>query len=108
MALLQEKQVFLCGPGGPVETPDRLTFRSYREVGEHAFVEAIRRVTEGTRDREIQALGGPQAAAVLLEIMHVIYFFNLTALGLFVMISREKLSNHIIDPKNHQNQEANG
>jgi len=45
---------------------DRLTFRTLEKVGEEAFVDAIRRVSEGTLDREIREESeklGPQAAA---------------------------------------------
>lgn len=38
----------------PPAVPDRLQFRTLEEVGEAAFVEAMRRVSEGTLDREIR------------------------------------------------------
>jgi RimJ/RimL family protein N-acetyltransferase len=49
----------------PAET-GRLTFRTLEEVGEDAFVEAMRRASEGTLDREIRKerqRRGPQGAA---------------------------------------------
>jgi RimJ/RimL family protein N-acetyltransferase len=50
----------------PPAEPGRLSFRTLAEVGEDAFVEAMRRVSEGTLDREIREEGerlGPQQAA---------------------------------------------
>jgi len=38
----------------PVRVPERLEFRPMSETGEHTFIDAIRRVTEGTLDREDQ------------------------------------------------------
>jgi ribosomal protein S18 acetylase RimI-like enzyme len=69
MTLLQEKQSYLWSPRGPVEVPERLNFRSVAQAGEPAFVEAIRRVTIGVMDREIQAMGGEEAAQQLFEIL---------------------------------------
>lgn len=46
--------------------PGRLSFRTLEEVGEDAFVDAMRRVSEGTLDREIREERerlGPQGAA---------------------------------------------
>ena len=40
--------------GEPPFAPGRLSFRTLEEVGEDAFVEAMREVSEGTLDREIQ------------------------------------------------------
>jgi GNAT superfamily N-acetyltransferase len=40
--------------GEPSTAPGRLSFRTLEEVGEDAFVEAMREVSEGTLDREIQ------------------------------------------------------
>jgi DNA-binding transcriptional ArsR family regulator/RimJ/RimL family protein N-acetyltransferase len=50
----------------PLAMPDRLVFRTLEEVGEEEFVDAIRRVSEGTLDREIRDERerlGPQGAA---------------------------------------------
>lgn len=52
----------------PVQVPDRLTFRNLEEVGEGAFVDAIWRVSEGTRDSWIQSMiAESEAAAAALE-----------------------------------------
>ena len=52
--------------GEPPAVPGRLSFRTLDEVGEDAFVEAMRMVSEGTLDREIQGererLGEQKAA----------------------------------------------
>ncbi len=53
------------GAETPAE-PGRLSFRTLEEVGEDAFVDAMRRVSEGTLDREIREERerlGPQRAA---------------------------------------------
>ena len=54
-------------PGGePPAVPGRLSFRTLEEVGEEAFVDAMRRASEGTLDREIREEReslGPQGAA---------------------------------------------
>ena len=53
------------GEETPAE-PGRLTLRTLEEVGEEAFVDAMRRVSEGTLDREIREERerlGPQEAA---------------------------------------------
>jgi predicted N-acetyltransferase YhbS len=54
-----------CG-GEPPAIPGRLLFRTLEEMGEDAFVEAMRMVSEGTLDREIQGererLGAERAA----------------------------------------------
>jgi GNAT superfamily N-acetyltransferase len=54
---------------GPPAVPSRLSFCTLEEVGEDAFVEAMRIVSEGTLDREIQGererLGAERAARVL-------------------------------------------
>jgi predicted N-acetyltransferase YhbS/ribosomal protein S18 acetylase RimI-like enzyme len=50
----------------PPAVPDRLSFRAFGEVGEEAFVHAMRRVSEGTLDREIREERerlGPRGAA---------------------------------------------
>src|SRR5215217_5558937 len=50
----------------PPAVPDRLSFRTLEEVGEETFVDAMRRVSEGTLDREIREERerlGPQGAA---------------------------------------------
>jgi RimJ/RimL family protein N-acetyltransferase len=52
--------------GEPSAEPGRLTFRTLEEVGEDKFVDAMRRVSEGTLDREIREERerlGPQRAA---------------------------------------------
>jgi GNAT superfamily N-acetyltransferase len=52
--------------GAPVAVPGRLSFRTLEEVGEEAFVDAMRKVSEGTLDREIREERerlGPQGAA---------------------------------------------
>jgi ribosomal protein S18 acetylase RimI-like enzyme len=52
--------------GEPPAVPERLTFRTLREVGADAFVAAMRRVSERTLDREIreeiERLGAERAA----------------------------------------------
>jgi RimJ/RimL family protein N-acetyltransferase len=58
--------------GGVISAvPDRLVFRDLEEVGEDAFVDAMRRVSEGTLDREIreqrERLGPQQAAREFFE-----------------------------------------
>ncbi len=50
----------------PVHVPERLSYRTLDDVGEAAFIEAIRRVSIGTRDSWIQSMiaeSGPEAAA---------------------------------------------
>lgn len=52
--------------GELLAVPGRLSFRTLEEVGEDAFVDAMRRVSEGTLDREIREERerlGPQEAA---------------------------------------------
>ena len=50
----------------PPTEPGRLTFRTLKEVGKEAFIDAMERVSEGTLDREIRAerekLGTKRAA----------------------------------------------
>jgi GNAT superfamily N-acetyltransferase len=57
--------------GEPLTVPGRLSFRTMEEVGEDAFVEAMRMVSEGTLDREIQGererLGEQKAAREFFE-----------------------------------------
>jgi len=57
--------------GEPPEVPQRLSFRKLEEVGEDTFVEAMRIVSEGTLDREIQGererLGAKRAAREFFE-----------------------------------------
>jgi hypothetical protein len=57
--------------GEPPVVPRRLSFRTLEEVGEEAYVEAMRMVSEGTLDREIQGeremLGAKQAAREFFE-----------------------------------------
>ena len=50
----------------PPSVPGKLSFRTLEEVGEDAFVDAMRRISEGTLDREIRRERerlGPKAAA---------------------------------------------
>lgn len=67
--LLQEKRRYVRDSRTVRPRPHlapRLTFRSLTEVGEEAFVEAIRRVTEDTLDRDDRATieaQGPESAA---------------------------------------------
>ena len=55
----------------PSAVPTRLTFRALEEVGEDAFVDAMREVSEGTLDREIRGererLGERRAAREFFE-----------------------------------------
>ena len=57
--------------GEPPSVTKRLSFRTLEEVGEDAFVEAMREVSEGTLDREIQGererLGAKRAAREFFE-----------------------------------------
>jgi RimJ/RimL family protein N-acetyltransferase/predicted N-acetyltransferase YhbS len=57
--------------GEPPAVTGRLSFRTLGEVGEDAFVEAMRMVSEGTLDREIQGeregLGAQKAAREFFE-----------------------------------------
>src|ERR687890_2892740 len=57
--------------GEPPAIPGRLRFRTLEEVGEDAFVGAMRMVSEGTLDREIQGererLGAQKAAREFFE-----------------------------------------
>jgi predicted N-acetyltransferase YhbS/RimJ/RimL family protein N-acetyltransferase len=57
--------------GEPPAVPWRLSFRTLEEIGEDAFVEAMRIVSEGTLDREIQGererLGAERAAREFFE-----------------------------------------
>jgi RimJ/RimL family protein N-acetyltransferase len=57
--------------GEPNTEPERLSFRTLEEVGEDAFVDAMRRVSEGTLDREIreerERLGPKEAARDFFE-----------------------------------------
>jgi GNAT superfamily N-acetyltransferase len=57
--------------GEPPAVPGRLSFRTLEEIGEDAFVEAMKIVSEGTLDREIQGererLGAERAAHEFFE-----------------------------------------
>jgi RimJ/RimL family protein N-acetyltransferase len=57
--------------GEPPAIPGRLSFRTLEEIGEDSFVEAMRMVSEGTLDREIQGererLGAERAAREFFE-----------------------------------------
>jgi len=65
-ALRRETGRFEWRAGEPPAVPERLTFRTLRDVGEEAFVDAMEIVSEGTLDREIleerQRLGARRAA----------------------------------------------
>ena len=65
-ALRRETGRFEWRAGEPPAVPERLTFRTLRDVGEEAFVDAMEIVSEGTLDREIleerQRLGAQRAA----------------------------------------------
>jgi ribosomal protein S18 acetylase RimI-like enzyme len=76
MFLLQEKQVYLCRITEPVAVPDRLIYRPLSLVGESAYVHAIHQVTAGVLDREIQAMGGAEAAGKLFNILKEDTFFE--------------------------------
>ena len=65
-ALRRETDRFQWGGGEPSAASGRLSFRTLVEAGEDAFVDAMRRVSEGTLDREIRGERerlGPQGAA---------------------------------------------
>ena len=65
-ALRRETDRFQWRGEGPLAGSGRLSFRALEEVGEDAFVDAMRRVSEGTLDREIRGECerlGPQGAA---------------------------------------------
>jgi ribosomal protein S18 acetylase RimI-like enzyme len=53
-ALRRETDRFQWWGEGPPAASGRLSFRALEEVGEDAFVDAMRRVSEGTLDREIR------------------------------------------------------
>jgi RimJ/RimL family protein N-acetyltransferase len=76
MSLLQEKHAYLWRPTEPVTVPERLIYRTLAQVGESAYVQAIRQVTTGTLDREIQAMGGAKAARQLFVILKEDTFFE--------------------------------
>ena len=67
--LRRESRRFEWAGGQPPAVPRRLSFRMLEEVGEDAFVEAMRIVSEGTLDREIRGererIGAQGAARVL-------------------------------------------
>jgi RimJ/RimL family protein N-acetyltransferase len=70
MSLFQEKKVFLLSLGDVIEDNQyRLVYRSLADMGEMEYVDAIRKVTAGTPDREIQEMGGEQAASQLFSIL---------------------------------------
>jgi RimJ/RimL family protein N-acetyltransferase/GNAT superfamily N-acetyltransferase len=65
-AFKRETSRFEWREGEPNSEPERLSFRTLEEVGDEAFIDAMRRVSEGTLDREIRearARLGPQEAA---------------------------------------------
>jgi len=70
-SLKRETDRFEWRAGEPPAVPDRLSFRTLEEVGEAAFVDAMRRVSEGTLDREIreerERLGPEKAAREFFE-----------------------------------------
>ena len=53
-AFRRETRRFEWRGGEPPAIPGRLSFRTLEQIGEDAFVEAMRMVSEGTLDREIQ------------------------------------------------------
>ena len=67
----RETRRFERAGGQPPAVPRRLSFRMLEEVGEDAFVEAMRIVSEGTFDREIRGererLGAQGAARAFFE-----------------------------------------
>ena len=67
----RETKRFEWAGGQPPAVPRRLSFRMLEEVGEDAFVEAMRIVSEGTFDREIRGererLGAQGAARAFFE-----------------------------------------
>src|ERR687898_3603915 len=54
-SLRRETSRFERRGGVPSRVPERLSFRTLPQVGEEAFVDAMRKVSEGTHDREILA-----------------------------------------------------
>ena len=65
-SLKRETERFEWRGGGPPAVSDRLSFRTLEEVGDEAFLAAMRRVSEGALDREIREVRerlGPQRAA---------------------------------------------
>jgi GNAT superfamily N-acetyltransferase len=70
MSLLQEKKGYLLRLGNVDEVNQyRLVYRSLADMGEMEYIDAIRKVTAGTPDREIQAMGGELAAPQLFAIL---------------------------------------
>jgi RimJ/RimL family protein N-acetyltransferase len=70
MSLFQEKKVFLLRLGDVIEyNQNRLVYRSLADMSEMEYVDAIRMITAGTSDREIQEIGGEQAAPQLFAIL---------------------------------------
>jgi predicted N-acetyltransferase YhbS len=70
-AFRRETSRFEWRGGEPNVEPGRLSFRTLEEVGNEAFVDAMRRVSEGTLDREIrdecERLGPQEAAREFFE-----------------------------------------
>ena len=70
-SLRRETSRFERRGGEPSRVPERLSFRTLPQVGEEAFVDAMRKVSEGTHDREILAeiekLGAESAAREFLD-----------------------------------------
>jgi len=64
--------------GVAVQVPARLEFRSLAEVGEDAFTAAVRRVSEGTLDRddraEVEKYGADQASRRYMAVLKDIEF----------------------------------
>jgi len=74
MPLIEEKKSFLLDEiADPIIKPERLTFRSLAESDEETFIDAIKRVTEGTLDRdnslEVSELGAGPAALNYFNIL---------------------------------------
>jgi GNAT superfamily N-acetyltransferase len=67
----RETERFEWRGGKPPAVPERLSFRTLEEIGEDAYIGAMRTVSEGTLDREIQGererLGAKRAACEFFE-----------------------------------------
>jgi ribosomal protein S18 acetylase RimI-like enzyme len=70
MSLFQVKKGYLLKLGDVADDyPYRLVYRSLADIGEMEYIDAIRRVAAGSPDREIQEMGGEQAASQLFAIL---------------------------------------
>jgi ribosomal protein S18 acetylase RimI-like enzyme len=76
--LHQEKRRYVWKDRGiAIELPTRLSFRSLAEVGEETFTDVVRRVTEGTLDRDDRAdlaRYGTKAGRAYVELLKSIEF----------------------------------